>query len=35
MKIAVGSDERTLLTDAVVAELMAKGMSVELVGALE
>jgi ribose 5-phosphate isomerase B len=34
MKIAVGSDERTLLTDAVVAELMAKGMSVELMGAL-
>ena len=35
MKIAVGSDERTALTDVVVDELRAKGMSVELVGALE
>ena len=35
MKIAVGSDERTTLTDVVVGELRAKGITVELVGALE
>ncbi len=35
MKIAVGSDERTHLTDSVVAELEARGMEVELYGALK
>lgn len=32
MKVALGSDERTPLTDAVVAELEARGHDVELVG---
>ena len=35
MRIAVGSDERTSLTDAVVEELRRRGMAVELVGALQ
>jgi len=35
MRIAVGSDERTHLTDAVVAELKRRGMAIELVGALK
>ncbi|MBF8268187.1 MAG: sugar-phosphate isomerase, RpiB/LacA/LacB family [Dehalococcoidia bacterium] len=34
MRIAVGSDESTPLTDAVVLELRRRGMSVELLGAL-
>jgi len=34
MKLAVGSDERTLVTDAVVAELRRRGHEVELVGPL-
>jgi ribose 5-phosphate isomerase B len=33
MKLAVGSDERTLVTDAVVAELRRRGHEVEWVGA--
>ena len=33
MKLAVGSDERTLVTDAVVAELRRRGHEVELAGA--
>jgi ribose 5-phosphate isomerase B len=32
VKIALGSDERTLLTDAVVADLRERGHEVELVG---
>lgn len=34
MHIAVGSDERTYMTDALVAELQARGHTVELVGPL-
>jgi len=34
MKLAVGSDERTLVTDAVVAELRRRGHEVELTGPL-
>lgn len=34
MKISVGSDERTCLTDAVVEELRRRGHRVELLGAL-
>lgn len=34
MKIAVGSDERTHLTDCVLAELEARGLQVELYGPL-
>jgi len=34
MKIAVGSDERTALTDAVIAELQKRGHEVELYGPL-
>ena len=34
MRLAVGSDERTSLTDAVVAELQRRNMAVELYGAL-
>jgi len=34
MRIAVGSDEATPLTDAVVADLQARGHEVELVGPL-
>lgn len=34
MKIAVGSDERTALTDAVIAELQKRGYEVELYGPL-
>ena len=34
MKLAVGSDERTLVTDAVVAELRRRGHEVELAGPL-
>jgi ribose 5-phosphate isomerase B len=34
MKLAVGADERTLVTDAVVAELRRRGHEVELVGPL-
>ncbi|MBI2855368.1 MAG: RpiB/LacA/LacB family sugar-phosphate isomerase [Chloroflexi bacterium] len=34
MRIALGSDERTHLTDAVAEALMNRGMSVELCGAL-
>lgn len=34
MRIAVGSDEKTPLTDVVVGELQARGISVELLGAL-
>ena len=34
MRIAVGSDERTELTDAVVADLARRGMELELDGAL-
>ena len=34
MRIAVGSDERTELTDAVIAELVQRGMELELHGAL-
>ena len=34
MKIAVGSDEATPLTEAVVRDLESRGMSVELFGAL-
>lgn len=34
MKIAVGSDERTALTDAVIAELQKRGHQVELYGPL-
>jgi len=34
MKIAVGSDERTALTDAVIAELQQRGHEVELYGPL-
>ena len=34
MKLAVGSDERTHVTDAVVAELRKRGHTVELFGAL-
>jgi ribose 5-phosphate isomerase B len=32
MRVALGSDERTALTDAVVAELAERGHEVELVG---
>lgn len=32
MRVALGSDERTALTDAVVADLEARGCEVELVG---
>ena len=35
MKIAVGSDERTYLTDFVVEELRGKGIEVELHGPLD
>lgn len=35
MRIAVGSDERTELTDAVVADLRARGHDVELLGPLQ
>ena len=35
MKIAVGSDEKTHLTDAVVQELKKRGHEVELVGPLK
>ena len=34
MKLSVGSDERTLVTDAVVAELRRRGHEVELSGPL-
>jgi ribose 5-phosphate isomerase B len=34
MKLSVGSDERTLVTDAVVAELRRRGHEVDLVGPL-
>ena len=34
MKLAVGSDERTHVTDAVVAELQKRGHTVELFGSL-
>jgi hypothetical protein len=34
MEIAVGSDEATPLTEAVIMDLERRGMSVELVGAL-
>ena len=34
MRIAVGSDERTELTDAVIAKLVQRGMELELHGAL-
>ena len=34
MKLSVGSDERTLVTDAVVAELRRRGHEVELAGPL-
>ncbi len=34
MRIVVGSDERTFLTDAIVAELEARGYTLELVGPL-
>lgn len=34
MKLAVGSDERTALTDAVVADLQARGCDVTLFGPL-
>jgi ribose 5-phosphate isomerase B len=34
MRIAVGSDERTELTDAVIAELVQRDMELELHGAL-
>jgi len=34
MRLAVGSDERTQLTDAVVEELRRRGFQVELVGPL-
>ncbi len=34
MKLSVGSDERTLVTDAVVAELRRRGHEVELFGPL-
>jgi len=34
MKIAIGSDERTALTDAVIAELQKRGHEVELYGPL-
>lgn len=34
MKVALGSDERTALTDALEAALRARGFDVELVGAL-
>jgi ribose 5-phosphate isomerase B len=34
MKIAVGSDERTVLTDTVIAELQKRGHEVELYGPL-
>ena len=34
MKLAVGSDERTGLTDSVVKELTAQGMEIQLYGAL-
>lgn len=34
VRIAVGSDERTILTDEVVASLEGRGMKVELAGAL-
>lgn len=34
MKIAVGSDERTDLTDFIIEELRAKGMELELYGPL-
>lgn len=32
MKVALGSDERTILTDAVVADLEARGHDVQLIG---
>lgn len=35
IKLAVGSDERTDVTDWVVKELEARGISVELHGALK
>jgi len=35
MKIAVGSDERTHLTDFVIDELKARGIELELYGALD
>ena len=35
MRIAVGSDEKTPLTDVVVGELLTRGNSVELMGALK
>ena len=35
MKIAVGSDERTHLTDSVVEDLESRGIEVELRGALK
>ena len=34
MRVAVGSDESTPLTESVVRELKSRGMSVELLGAL-
>lgn len=34
MKLSIGSDERTLVTDAVVAELRRRGHEVELFGPL-
>jgi ribose 5-phosphate isomerase B len=34
MKIAVGSDERTALTDVVIEELQKRGHKVELYGPL-
>ncbi len=34
MKIAIGSDEKTPLTDAVVQDILARGHKVELYGAL-
>ena len=35
MRIAVGSDEKTPLTEVVVGELLSRGISVELMGALK
>jgi ribose 5-phosphate isomerase B len=35
MRIAIGSDERTALTDAVVDDLRGRGFEVELLGPLE
>ena len=34
MKLTVGSDERTVVTDAIIAELRRRGHEVELAGAL-